>query len=288
MKVYRDYVKEASDGKWAIGHFNFATVEMLRGIVEGAKEMGTPVIVGLSEGERAFFGVKEARAVVSAFRDDFGLPIFLNADHTKSFERAKEVIDAGFDSIVVDGSSLPYSENVELVKKVISYVKESGRDILVEGELGFIGTSSAILEELPPGVAIEESKMTSVEEAEKFVKDTEINLLAPAVGNIHGVIREGGNPPLLIKRVAELNSSVGVPLVLHGASGIADKNVIEAVSAGISIVHFSTDLRVAFRRSLASGLSENPDEVSPYKYLRGSIKTVKDVVVKKISLIQNL
>ncbi|HEY9584219.1 MAG TPA: class II fructose-bisphosphate aldolase, partial [Candidatus Paceibacterota bacterium] len=180
---------------------------------------------------------------------------------------------------------LSFSENVDMVKKAIAYSKETGKDIVVEGELGFIGTSSEILEKIPPGVAIDEAHMTSAAEAEKFVKETGVDLLAPAVGNVHGIIRESGNPPLSIKRVGEIRKSAGIPLVLHGASGIADKDVADAVKAGAAIVHFSTDIRVAFRRAAASALNNNQEEMSPYKYLREAIKAVKDTVKTKIDLI---
>lgn len=286
MKNLRDYINEYTVTKKAIGHFNFSTAEMLRGIAEASKELGAPVIVGLSEGERDFFGVKEARAIVSAYREDFNIPIFLNADHTKSLERAKQAIDNGFDAIVIDGSSLSFSENVDMVKKVIAYKESVGSGIIIEGELGFIGTSSEILEKLPPGVPIEESKMTAPEEAENFVKETGVDLLAPAVGNVHGIIRESGNPPLSIKRVKEIREIAKIPLVLHGASGISENDVRGAVSNGATIVHFSTDLRVAFRKAVSSSFVNNPEEMAPYKYLRDSIKAVKEIVKARMSLLE--
>ena len=285
MPTLRDYITKASQSKAAIGHFNFATAEMLRGIVEAAKDTWRRLFVGLSEGERNFFGVKEARAIVNAYREDLNIPIFLNADHTKSFPRAKEVIDAGYDAIVIDGSALSFAENAEMVKKVIDYRKSTGGDIIIEGELGFIGTSSEVLEKLPPGVAVEESKMTSPEEAMKFAKETGIDLLAPAVGNVHGIIGEEGNPPLSIKRVAAIREAAGVPLVLHGASGVAEADIKNAVAAGCAVVHFSTDLRVAFRKAVSSALSNEPEEMAPYKYLRESVRAVKEVVKQKIVLI---
>jgi len=256
---------------------------MLRGIVLAAQELKVPVIAGVSEGERDFVGVKEARALVSAFRDDFGIPIFLNADHTKSLDRAKEVIDAGYDAIVMDGSAMPFEQNVATVKDTISYAKERGSNIVVEGELGFIGTSSQILAELPPGVPVEESKMTSPDEAKKFVEMSGANLLAPAVGNVHGVLSNVGNPALSIKRVQEIRLASGVPLVLHGASGISESDVRAAVKAGAVIVHFSTDLRVSYRKSLVASLSDSPEEISPYKYMRWPIKAVKEVVLSRMA-----
>lgn len=284
MKTLREYIKDVSKKHTAIGHFNFATAEMLRGITEAAKEMGVPIIAGVSEGERDFFGVRQARALSTAFRDEFGIPLFLNADHTKSFERAKEAINAGYDAVVIDGSAESFAANVEMVKEVISYKESTGRDVIIEGELGFIGTSSEILEKLPPGVPIDESKMTIPTEAARFVKETGVDLLAPAVGNVHGIIRNVGNPPLSIKQVEEIRKAVGIPLVLHGASGVSDDDVRGAVLAGAAVVHFSTDLRVAFRKSVSSALSNNPEEIAPYKYLRDSVKAVKEVVRQRLTL----
>ncbi|OHA15875.1 MAG: hypothetical protein A3H57_00980 [Candidatus Taylorbacteria bacterium RIFCSPLOWO2_02_FULL_43_11] len=283
MKTLRECINEADEHRRAIGHFNFSTLEMLRGIVLAAQELKVPVIAGVSEGERDFVGVKEARALVSAFRDDFGIPIFLNADHTKSLDRAKEVIDAGYDAIVMDGSAMPFEQNVATVKDTISYAKERESNIVVEGELGFIGTSSQILAELPPGVPVEESKMTSPDEAKKFVEMSGANLLAPAVGNVHGVLSNVGNPALSIKRVQEIRLASGVPLVLHGASGISESDVRAAVKAGAVIVHFSTDLRVSYRKSLVASLSDSPEEISPYKYMRWPIKAVKEVVLSRMA-----
>lgn len=285
MKTLQEWITDAERGGYAIGHFNFATAEMLRGIVEAAKETGKPVIVGVSEGERDFIGIDQVRALVTVFRKEFDIPIFLNADHTKSYERAQKAIDADFDAIVVDGSALSFSENVEMVKKVITYSKQTDKNITVEGELGFIGTSSEVLEKLPPGVAIDEAHMTGLAEAEKFVKETGVDLLAPSVGNVHGIIREGGNPSLSIKRIKEIRKAVSVPLVLHGASGIAEDDIKNAVKAGATVVHFSTDIRLAFRKGISAALADNPEEISPYKYMREAIKAVKEAVKGKIELI---
>lgn len=286
MKTLREYISEASEGKYALGHFNFATLEVLRGIVLGAKDLGKPVIVGVSEGERDFVGLRQSRALVTAFAEEFNIPIFLNADHTKSYEKAKEAVDAGFDAIVMDGSAMPYEENAETVRKTKAYAKEKGRDIIVEGELGFIGTSSQLLEKLPPGVPVDESTMTKPEEAKKFIADTGADLLAPAVGNVHGIVGESGNPRLSIKRIAEIRASSGVPLVLHGASGVKEEDVRGAVKSGAVIVHFSTDLRLAFRKSLVASLGANADELSPYKYMREPIKAVKEVVISRLNWLQ--
>lgn len=286
-KSLRYFVEEANKSGRAIGHFNFSTAEMLRGIVDGAKESNVPVIVGVSEGERDFFGIKQSRAIVSAFRDDFNIPIFLNADHTKSVDRAKEAIDAGFDALVMDASAMTFLDNIKSVKEVVEYAKQSGRDVLIEGELGFIGTSSKVLDEIPPGVPLTEAEMTNVEEAKRLANESGLDMFAPAVGNLHGVVRGGVNPALSINKIVELKKACNnIPLVLHGASGISESDVRKAVKAGMAVVHFSTDLRFAYRKSLANSLAIDVDEISPYKYMRDSIKSVKEVVKTKISWLQ--
>ncbi len=287
FKNLRFYIEEANKKGIAVGHFNFSTAEMLRGIAEGARESGMPVIVGVSEGERDFFGIKQSRAIVSAFREDFQIPIFLNADHTKSVDRAKEAIDAGFDSLVMDASAMILEDNIKSVKEVVDYARKSGRDVIIEGELGFIGTSSKILDEIPSGVPLNESEMTKAEDANRLVVEGGMDMLAPAVGNLHGVVRGGANPALSINKIIELKKTCNnLPLVLHGASGISESDVRKAVKSGMAVVHFSTDLRSAYRKSLSSSLSSDIDEVSPYKYMKESIKSVKDIVKTKISWLQ--
>src|SRR3989344_5222327 len=136
MKTLREAVWEARDKGVAIGHFNISDSEQLRGIFEAAQELNLPVIIGTSEGERDFIGVRQAVALVRSLRDEHDYPIFLNADHTYSFERAKEAIDAGYDSIIIDGTKISLRDNSAMSKQTVEYARQSGRDVLVEGEVG--------------------------------------------------------------------------------------------------------------------------------------------------------
>lgn len=305
----RDHIEEARKKRIAVGHFNVSTLDGIWAVADAAEELGVPVIVGLSEGERDYVGIKEAVAIIKSIREERKQEIFLNADHTYSFERVKEAIDAGFDAVIIDGAKLPLEENIELTKKCVEYVRNKGRitpsslsssssyegqsnnqlpttQILIEGELGFIGTSSKIIEAIPEGAALGE-KMTKPEDAGRFVRETGIDLLAPAVGNIHGVV-VGGDPALDAKRAGEIAKAVAIPLVLHGASGNTADDIKKCISAGVAIVHVNTELRMAYRGGLVKSLSENPEELSPYKYLKPAKLAMQKVVEEKIKIFSNM
>jgi fructose-bisphosphate aldolase, class II len=311
-------IKKAGEENKAIGHFNISNLEAFNAIVKTAKKLNVPVIIGVSEGERDFVGIKNSVALVRSIKEssenNSGFEIFLNADHTYSYERCVEAIDAGFDAVIIDCASKTHDENVAITKQVIEYAKnhllqngKSGtsqngngenREVLVEGELGYIGQSSKVLDKLPEGVNIDPNSLTQAIEAKNFVEETGVDLLAPAVGNVHGVIR-GGNPALNIERIKELKEAcsgiVGkdgvtrnVPLVLHGASGITDDELHQAILAGISIVHYNTELRVAYKDALVKSLTDNKDEVAPYKYLKSAEDAIAEVVEKKLRIMNGL
>lgn len=283
----RDHIAKAVANHTAIGHFNVSTLDGIWAISDAAKELDLPVIVGVSEGERDYVGVNEAVAIVKSIREHRNQPIFLNADHTYSFERVKEAIDAGFDSVIFDGAQLSLEENVKITKRCVEYAKKSGHDVIVEGELGFIGTSSKILDSIPEGAVVGEDNMTKPDIAARFVKETGVDLLAPAVGNIHGVVR-GGDPALNVGRVGEISDATGIPLVLHGASGNSSDDIRSCVKVGVTIVHVNTELRIAYRSGLVKSLSENHDEISPYKYLKLAKLAMQKVVVDKLRIISGI
>ena len=287
IKSLKQYILEAEEKKVAIGHFNISDLEMLHAIVGAAKGLNLPVIIGVSEGERDFMGVKEVVALIKTLRED-GQPIFLNADHTYSFERVKEAIDAGFDSVIIDGAKLSYEENKKLTKQCVDYARTSSNPhILVEAELGYIGQSSKVLDGVPEGVDLK-AGLTKPEQAADFVAATGVDLFAPAVGNIHGMMRTGHDPDLDIERISAVRKAAGVPLVLHGGSGTTDSDFVKAIEAGISIVHVSTELRVAFHEGLKKTLSDNPEEVAPYKYLKLPVDEVRKVVEARLKLFNKI
>ncbi len=288
MKTLKQTVQEAREKKVAVGHFNISNLEALWGIFRAAQSLNVPVIIGVSEGERDFVGVKLVAAAVKSIREEFDYPIYLNADHTYSFDRVKEAIDAGFDSVIVDGAKLSFEENVKLTKQCVEYARSSGREVLVEAELGYIGQSSKVLDEIPEGVMLDESSLTDPAKAKEFVELTGVDMLAPAVGNFHGMLRGGVDPKLNIERVKQVSETTGIPLVLHGGSGNSEDDFKQAIANGINIVHINTEIRLAFRDAVKKALQENPDEVAPYKFLKPGMLAVQEVVTNKLKFFNNL
>lgn len=279
MRSLREVIQDAQNRHVAVGHFNFSDSTQLNAIAEAARELGVPVMVGVSEGERAFVGVAQAAALVSALRAK-GQEIYLNADHTKSIAGIREAIDAGFDEVLFDGSQLPIEENIAQAKEAVAYARASGRDVLVEGELGYIGVSSKVLDAIPDGAGLDK---TDPEVAERFVKESGVDLLAPSVGNIHGMLKNVPDPELDIPRIGAIAQKVGVPLVLHGASGNSEEDIRAAIKNGVCVVHINTEIRVAYRKGIEAGLAAG-DDVSPAKYLGVGAAQMKEVVKVKLLL----
>lgn len=281
MQTLREAIMEARAKGRALGHFNISDLAAFHAVKEAAKQEGVPAIVGLSEGERDFVGLREAVALVAEARAE-GIPLYLNADHSYSFATAKEAIDAGFDAVIFDGAKLPFDENATLTKEVAAYARKSGRDVLVEGELGYIGTSSKLLDEVPEGVAA--ANMTTPEEARAFVEMTGIDLFSPAVGSIHGMlVKQELQPGLDIERIRAIKEAVGVPLVLHGGSGTTDEDFTKAIEAGIAVIHISTELRAAYREAVEAELAAH-DDVAPYKIFGPGQKAMEEIVARRLRL----
>jgi len=281
MRSLREVVQEYKKANRAIGHFNISDSNQLRAIALASKETGLPAIIGLSEGEREYFPISHARALVSIYQAD-GIALYLNADHTYGLDKAKQAIDDGVDSIVVDGAKLPMEQNILLVKQVVSYARSSSRDIVVEGELGYIGSSSKQLDSLPEGVTIE--NLTTVADAKEFVGSTGVDCFAPAVGNVHGMLKNAAEPRLHPERVKEIAGITGLPLVLHGASGNTEEDIKSCIAAGVAIVHINTELRVMYRDRLYDTIRSNQGEVAPYKFLTPAVTKMKEYVTGKLKL----
>jgi fructose-bisphosphate aldolase, class II len=284
MKTLRTVLEQAEHQGVAIGHFNISDLATLNGIFAVAREMGVPALVGVSEGERAFMGVRQVAALVASIRDEYEYPIFLNGDHTRSLANAEAAARAGFDEVLFDGSALAYDENVAQTRRAVEAVKSIDPSIVVEGELGYIGTSSEILDAAPEGLGA----LTTPEEARQFVEATRIDVLAPAVGNMHGLLRSmvrGETAKRLnIERIAEIKDAARIFLTLHGGSGTDDDDLRRAIKAGMTIVHINTELRLAWRRGLEAALAGAPDEVAPYKILPGAVRAVQEVVRARLQL----
>jgi fructose-bisphosphate aldolase, class II len=283
MKTLREVLGESRQNEVAVGHFNISDLAGLKAVFESARALHVPVIVGLSEGERDFMGVREAAAVVKALRQEHDYPIFLNADHTHSLGSAEEAARAGFDSIVFDRSELPFAQNISETKRAVEALKAINPAILIEGEIGEIGTGSEIHEEAPQGLTL-----TTTEEAREFVAATGIDILAPAVGNTHGLsrsmIRGEAQKHLDIDRIAEIRKATGLFMTLHGASGTNDDDLRRAIQAGITEIHINTEVRLAWRRGLETAFAKERDQVVPYKLLPAAVDAMKQVVSARLLL----
>lgn len=270
---------------WATAHFNISSLEQMRAIVEAALSVRSPVVIGTSEGERSFIGLTEAVFLRDAFRLETGIPIFLNADHSRSVESARSAVDAGYDSIHIDLSNLPFAENVAGTRSVVEYARQAshrlGYEINVEGELGLLRGESKIQKEV---IEAKKEELTTPDEASEFVRQTGINRLAPAVGNIHGIaVNEKTIYPDLIRRIREaLPAEIG--LTLHGGSGVSESLIRSAIEAGINNIHINTEIRVAWSKALRSFLEEHPDETTPYKVLEPSLAAVRAIVEEKLKI----
>lgn len=281
VPTLRQAIAEAENKGVAIGHFNISDIVGFWGVIKGAKAAGVPVIIGVSEGERDFIGVNQVVVLVKSLRAE-GYPVYLNADHTYTFERVKEAIDAGFDAVIFDGAKLSFEENARITKQCVEYARSVNPEIVVEAELGYIGSGSKVLDEIPEGVSLE--NLTTGEESARFVGETGIDLFAPSVGNIHGMLRNAPEPRLNIERIREIREKAGVPLVLHGGSGTSDEDFQNAIKAGIGIVHINTEIRVAYQQALKKFLDEYPDESAPYKFLKVGVDAIAGVVEKRMRL----
>ena len=284
MQSLQNLLRETQETKKAIGHFNVSDLVLLKAVFAAARELQVPVIVGLSEGEREFVGVRQIAAVVRSLREEFDFPIFLNADHTHSLAKAVEAAKAGFDSIVFDMSALPFEQNVQQTRQAVETLKAINPSIMVEGEIGDIGSGSEIHDKSPDLT----KGLSTPEQAKQFVESTRVDVLAPAVGNMHGMLRSmvSGETKkhLDIARIAAIKQATQIFLTLHGGSGTDDGDFRKAIAAGINIVHINTELRVAWRRGLEQGLAEHPDEVVPYKILPPAVEAVKQVVASRLKL----
>jgi ketose-bisphosphate aldolase len=278
----RDVLTQLEQSGAGLGHFNVADHVLLKAVIAAAAETKLPVLIGASEGEREFFGVRQLAALVKSEREESDLPVFLNADHTHSLAKAIEAAKAGFDAVTIDFSALPFEENAARTRETVEAIKAINPAILAEGEIGDIGTGSEIKETAQGG------KLSTPEEARQFVEATEIDNLAPAVGNMHGMLKSmvqgKAKKHLDLERIAQIKRAAGVFLTLHGGSGTDDEHFRKAIAAGINIIHINTELRVAWRESLDKSLARDANEVVPYKILRPVVESVKQVVSSRLRL----
>lgn len=273
-KIIKLYEKAEKKG-FALGAFNFSTNEILQGVISAASKLKAPVIIAMSEGERAFFGCEESVAVYNAIKKKHP-HIILHADHTKSFKELKKVIAAGYPSVHFDGSRLSFRHNVRETRRAADYAHAN--HVFIEGELGGITGGSTTHNERLRDV-LTTDMLTDPEQAKEFVELTGVDSLAVSVGNAHGIWVD--KPKLDFKRIKEIKKKIGKFLVLHGGSGISPSSFRRAISLGVNKININTEIRVAYAHALLKGLHKRRDYV-PYHYMKDVISAVSKVVEKKI------
>lgn len=279
MKLH-EFLKRAQKENWAIGQFNFSTLEQLKAIIRALKNLKSPAIIGTSEGESGFIGLKQAVGLVSAYREQEGVSVFLNLDHARSFDYIKKAIDAGYDGVHFDGSSFDLEKNIEVSKKVVEYAHK--KEVVVEGEINPTSGVSRILEKIPEA---SQKDLTDPEQASRFIKETNVDSLAVNIGSFHGVEATGKSPAIDFNRLKEIKGQIADKfLVLHGGSGVADKDIKEIITNGIVKINVNTELRVAYSNALKQALKSNPLETTPYKLMPEVVNAVSEVVEAKIKL----
>jgi len=284
MTTLREALQNAGSRHVALGHFNVSDLSGFHAVVRVGRRLNLPLMIGVSDGEREFIGVKEIALLVRAAREEYGVSLYLNADHTHSLDKAKAAAEAGFDEVIFDASRKPFEQNVQETKQAVEILKSIRPGLVVEGEVGYIGSSSEIVDSVPA----ESLQLTTPEEAAQFVTETKVDVLAPAVGNMHGLmpsmVRGETHKRLDIERIRQIKQSTGTFLTLHGGSGTEDGDFVAGIQAGLTIIHINTELRVAWRRGLEESLKAHAREVTPYKILPGAESAMENVVARRLAL----
>lgn len=271
-----EMLNKAKDGGYAVGQFNVNNLEFAQAILAAAQEENSPVILGVSEGAGRYMGgYKVVAAMVKALMETMNItvPVALHLDHGSSFESCVLALNAGFTSVMIDGSHLPLEENIALTKRVVDVAHTLGAS--VEAELGRIGGQEDDLK-----VDEAEASYAIPSECVRMAKETGIDCLAPALGSAHGPYK--GEPKLGFDRMKEIQELTNLPLVLHGGTGIPTKDIQKAISLGTAKINVNTENQMASAATVRQVLAENPDLYDPRKYLGPAREAIKETVKSKI------
>ncbi|WP_025691122.1 class II fructose-1,6-bisphosphate aldolase [Paenibacillus zanthoxyli] len=268
-----DMLNKALAGKYAVGQYNINNLEWTQAILGAAEEEKSPVILGVSEGAARHMGgfntiVKMVEGLIQDMK--ITVPVTIHLDHGSSFDKCKEAIDAGFTSVMIDGSHHPIEENIEMTKKVVDYAHSKGAS--VEAEVGTVGGQE---DDVVGGIMY-----AKLEECVAIVKETGVDALAPALGSVHGPYH--GEPNLGFKEMEEVRDAVKIPLVLHGGTGIPKHDIDKSISLGTSKINVNTENQIAFAKVVREVLAAKPDAYDPRTFIAPGREAIKQTVIGKI------
>ncbi|HEY9573945.1 MAG TPA: class II fructose-bisphosphate aldolase [Lachnospiraceae bacterium] len=269
----KDMLLKAQEGRYAVGAFNVENMEMVKAVIKAAEDLQAPVMLQTTPSTVKYGSLETYAAMVKAEAKKAKVPVALHLDHGNSFDLAIKAMKAGYTSVMIDGSGLPFEENMALTKKVSEVAKAYG--IPVEAELGKVGGKEDDLE-------AEADTNTNPKEAEIFANETGVDSLAIAIGTAHGFYN--GTPVLDIERISKVKELVTIPLVLHGASGLTDRQVKDCVGRGMCKVNFATELRAAYLQAVRNLLEEDKKVIDPKKIGSVAMEAVTDLVKGRIRM----
>jgi fructose-bisphosphate aldolase, class II len=272
-------LKQAQDQKYAIPQFNINNLEWTKYVLEECNLQKAPVILGVSEGAIKYMGgYNVVTMMIKGLVKDLkiSIPVVIHLDHASSVESCKNAIDAGFTSVMIDASKYPLHENVLITQEVVQYAKM--HNVSVEAEVGHIGgTEDAVIAEIA---------YAKVDDCIKIVNETNIDMLAPALGSVHGLYV--GEPKLDFDRMKEIGNKISVPLVLHGGSGIPDDMIKKAIELGTCKINVNTELQIAWHEAVKKYINDNPNQYDPRKVIKSGETAIKKAIFDKLTLFKTI
>ena len=267
-----DILKKADEGNYAVGAFNVANMEMIMGAIKAAEDLSSPIIIQVAEGRLEYSPLDLIGPMMIAAAKKAKVDVVVNLDHGSKMENIKKALELGFTSVMIDGSKLPLEKNIELTKNVIEEANKNG--VLVEAEVGRVGGS----EDSSKAVSI---LYTDIEDAKKFVKETNVSTLAVAIGNAHGIYQ--GEPNLNFEVLENINEEIEIPLVLHGGSGITEEDFRKCARTGIRKINIATSTFNSVNNE-AKNLYKEDIDTNYFKLNSAQIKGAYDNVYKYIKI----
>ena len=269
----KDMLNKAKEEKYAVGQFNINNLEFTQAILQAAQAENSPVILGVSEGAGKYMGgfisvVHMVKGLIESY--NITVPVAIHLDHGSSFEKCKEAIDAGFTSVMIDASHHSFEENVKITKEVVEYAHAKG--VSVEAELGTVGGEE---DGVTGGIIYADPA-----ECKSLVEQTAIDCLAPALGSVHGPYK--GEPKLGFAEMEQIGNETGMPLVLHGGTGIPDEQIQRAISLGTAKINVNTENQIAATKAVREVLNNDQKVYDPRKYLIPAREAIKETVIGKM------